>query len=509
MNTVRGTSAAQSRCADIVAWLRARVDPNAQLHADSRSLRAGDIFAAYAVDGADSRPFIAAALEQGAVVLYQPQEGDDHLDAERALAVPALNEWIGEIASEWYGCPSDAMCVIGVTGTNGKTSCTHWIATALTALHQPCALIGTLGAGMLDQLVPTGFTTPDAAQLQRSLARLRIAGAEAVAMEVSSHALHQGRVNGTRFDIAVFTNLTQDHLDYHRTLDAYEAAKARLFAWPGLRTAVINRDDMAGQRLLRTLNGRIPTIAYGIEAFAEDHLATRRVIASQVRPTATGTAFQLLSSWGRADIEVKTLGLFNVSNMLAVLGTLLAADMPFDAACNELTRLEPVKGRMQQLGGNLQNHEPLVVVDYAHTPDAIEKTLDSLRPIATVRDGALICLFGCGGDRDAAKRPLMGAIAERLADQVMVTSDNPRSEDPQKIMAQIVAGMQNAAKARCLEDRGNAILRAVCDAGPKDVIVIAGKGHETTQEINGKKREFSDQDHAQAALAARLNGGCA
>ncbi len=506
MNTVRGAPATQAHCADILAWLRMRVGPDAQLHADTRSLRAGDIFAAYAVNGADSRPFIAAALEQGAVVLYQPEDGIEHLDPDVALAVPALNEWIGEIASEWYGRPSDAMRMIGVTGTNGKTSCAHWIATAFTALHQPCALIGTLGAGMLGQLVPTGFTTPDAAQLQRSLARLHIAGAEAVAMEVSSHALHQGRVSGTRFDIAVFTNLTQDHLDYHRTFDAYEAAKARLFAWPGLQTAIINRDDLAGQRLLRTLSGRMPTIAYGIEAFDEDQLATQTVIASQVRATVTGTAFQLLSSWGNADIEVKTLGLFNVSNMLAVLSTLFAAGIPFAAACDELTRLEPVKGRMQQLGGSLQNHEPLVVVDYAHTPDALEKTLDALRPIATVRGGALICLFGCGGDRDAAKRRLMGAIAERLADHVVVTSDNPRSEDPQKIMAQIVSGMRSVTKARCFEDRGNAILRAVCDAEPADVIVLAGKGHETTQEIKGKKREFSDQDHAQAALVARLRG---
>jgi UDP-N-acetylmuramoyl-L-alanyl-D-glutamate--2,6-diaminopimelate ligase len=374
-----------------------------------------------------------------------------------------------------------------VTGTNGKTSCTQWIAAALTALHQPCALIGTLGSGMPGQLVPTGFTTPDAPQLQRSLARLRDAGAKAVAMEVSSHALHQGRVNGTAFDIAVFTNLTQDHLDYHRTFDAYEAAKAKLFAWRGLRAAVVNRDDAAGRRLLEKLAGRVRTIAYGI-GDAPSAGADRELVATDVRATAAGTAFRLRSSWGEADVEVGTLGTFNVSNLLAVLGSLLAADVPFDAAVAEIARLESVNGRMQRLGGRPQNDEPLVVIDYAHTPDALDKTLEALRPIAAARGGRLVCMFGCGGDRDATKRPLMGAIAERLADEVVVTSDNPRSEDPQRIIDQIVAGMTAPDRARRIEDRASAILQAVRGAAREDVVLLAGKGHEATQEIMGKKR---------------------
>jgi UDP-N-acetylmuramoyl-L-alanyl-D-glutamate--2,6-diaminopimelate ligase len=436
------------------------------------------------------------------------------------LAVPALNEFAGAIASGWYGLPSEAMLTVGVTGTNGKTSCTQWIAATLTATRKPCALIGTLGSGMPGRLVHTGFTTPDAPQLQRSLAALRAAGAQAVAMEVSSHALHQGRVNGTAFDIAVFTNLTQDHLDYHGTFAAYEAAKARLFDWPGLRAAVINRDDEAGRRLIaHTHEGGLRTIAYGIDGIDTTPAVAPggdvMLLASNIHATPVGTAFRLStvvaevvkadfqSDWGQADIEVATLGAFNVSNLLAVLGALLAAGVPFAVALAELAKLEPVNGRMQRLGGRLQNDEPLVVIDYAHTPDALEKTLDALRPIARARGGKLICMFGCGGDRDMAKRPLMGAIAERLADAIVVTSDNPRNEAPQSIIDQIMAGMAHTAKARRVEDRASAILQAVRNAAREDVVVLAGKGHEATQEIMGKKRAFSDQDHARLALAAR------
>ncbi|MCA8414643.1 UDP-N-acetylmuramoyl-L-alanyl-D-glutamate--2,6-diaminopimelate ligase [Burkholderia multivorans] len=508
MSAARSSHPAHQQIAAALAWLRQHVAPAAQLHADTRSLRAGDVFVAYAVDGADNRAFIADALARGAAaVLYQPEGLAATPNAPVALAVPALDQLAGEIASGWYGDPSDGLLAIGVTGTNGKTSCTQWIAAALTALHQPCAIIGTLGSGMPGHLVPTGFTTPDAPQLQRSLAQLRDGGAQAVAMEVSSHALHQGRVNGTAFDIAVFTNLTQDHLDYHRTFEAYEAAKAKLFAWRGLRAAVVNRDDAAGRRLLEKLAGRVRTIAYGIGDAQQAPDADRELVALDVRATATGTAFRLRSSWGDADIEVGTLGTFNVSNLLAVLGALLAADVPFDAALAEIARLEPVNGRMQRLGGRLQNDEPLVVIDYAHTPDALEKTLDALRPIAVARGGRLVCMFGCGGDRDATKRPLMGAIAERLADDVVVTSDNPRSEDPQAIIDQIVAGMTAPDRARRIEDRASAILQAVRGAAREDVVVLAGKGHEATQEIMGKKRAFSDQDHARLALAARATHG--
>ena len=510
MSALRKQHPAHRQIADALTWLHARVQPGAHLHADTRSLAAGDVFFAYAVDGADNRAFIDGALERGAAaVLVQPEGFNGPIDPSNTLAVPALNELAGSIASGWYNDPSDRMLTVGVTGTNGKTSCSQWISTALTALGKRCAIIGTLGTGLPGQLVHTGFTTPDAPQLQRSLAQLRDAGAQAVAMEVSSHALHQGRVNGTAFDIAVFTNLTQDHLDYHGTFDAYEAAKTRLFAWPELRAAVINRDDAAGRRLLVSTQGHARTIAYGLgtRTEASDAAAPQAdawLHAANVRATATGTAFHLSTSdWGEAEVEVQTLGAFNVSNLLGVLGALLAADVPFDAALAELQKLESVNGRMQRLGGRLQNDEPLVVIDYAHTPDALEKTLEALRPMAAARGGELICMFGCGGDRDATKRPLMGAIAEKLADGVVVTSDNPRSEDPQKILDQIAAGMKDASKARRIEDRASAILQAIRGAAREDVIVLAGKGHEATQEIMGKKRAFSDQDHARLALAAR------
>jgi UDP-N-acetylmuramoyl-L-alanyl-D-glutamate--2,6-diaminopimelate ligase len=510
MSALRSKHPAHRQIADALSWLHARAQPGAHLHADTRSLVAGDVFLAYAVDGADNRPFIDSAIERGAAaVLYQPENFTGAVDPSLALAVPALNELAGSIASGWYGDPSDTMRVIGVTGTNGKTSCSQWIAAALSGLGTRCAIIGTLGTGMPGHLVHTGFTTPDAPQLQRSLAQLRDAGAQAVAMEVSSHALHQGRVNGTAFEIAVFTNLTQDHLDYHGTFAAYEAAKARLFAWPELRCAVINYDDEAGRKLLASTQGHARTIAYalGVCTEAPDTAVPQAdawLHAANVRATATGTAFHLSTSdWGDAEVEVQTLGAFNVSNLLGVLGALLAADVPFDAALAELAKLEPVNGRMQRLGGRLQNDEPLVVIDYAHTPDALEKTLEALRPMAAARGGELICMFGCGGDRDATKRPLMGAIAEKLADGVVVTSDNPRSEDPQKILDQIASGMKDASKARRIEDRASAILQAIRGAAREDVILLAGKGHEATQEIMGKKRAFSDQDHARLALAAR------
>jgi UDP-N-acetylmuramoyl-L-alanyl-D-glutamate--2,6-diaminopimelate ligase len=510
MSALRSKHPAHRQIADALSWLHARAQPGAHLHADTRSLVAGDVFLAYAVDGADNRPFIDSAIERGAAaVLYQPENFTGAVDPSLALAVPALNELAGSIASGWYGDPSDTMRVIGVTGTNGKTSCSQWIAAALSGLGTRCAIIGTLGTGMPGHLVHTGFTTPDAPQLQRSLAQLRDAGAQAVAMEVSSHALHQGRVNGTAFEIAVFTNLTQDHLDYHGTFAAYEAAKARLFAWPELRCAVINYDDEAGRKLLASTQGHARTIAYalGVCTEAPDTAVPQAdawLHAANVRATATGTAFHLSTSdWGDAEVEVQTLGAFNVSNLLGVLGALLAADVPFDAALAELAKLEPVNGRMQRLGGRLQNDEPLVVIDYAHTPDALEKTLEALRPMAAARGGELICMFGCGGDRDATKRPLMGAIAEKLADGVVVTSDNPRSEDPQKILDQIASGMKDASKARRIEDRASAILQAIRGAAREDVILLAGKGHEATQEIMGKKRAFSDQDHARLGLAAR------
>lgn len=491
--------------AHVLAWLRLYVQPGAELFTDTRLLKMGDVFVAYAVEGADNRPFINIAIECGAAaVLYQPEQFDRRVEASIALAVTELDKLVGEIASSWYGNPSDTMLMVGVTGTNGKTSCSHWVADALTSLGKPCAIIGTLGNGMLGQLVHTGFTTPNAPQLQRDLAQLRISGAQAVAMEISSHALHQGRVNGTALDIAIFTNLTQDHLDYHGTFEAYEAAKACLFAYPGLRYAVINCDDEAGRRFIAMTRGRVYTIAYSIGQHISASTVNAWLIASNVCATAMGTTFHLSTSeWGDADVSIMTLGSFNVSNQLGVLGALLAADVPFTVALSALAKLQPINGRMQQLGGRIEYDEPLVVIDYAHTPDALEKTLEALRPIAAARGGKLICMFGCGGDRDIDKRPLMGIIAERLADNVVITSDNPRSENPLTIINQIILGMRVTAQVCCIEDRARAILQTIYSASRESVIVLAGKGHEMTQEIMGKKHIFSDQDYARFALAVR------
>ncbi len=420
----------------------------------------------------------------------------------RILPVDGLAELAGPLAAQWYSVPGpDTLRVIGVTGTNGKTSCSQWIAQALTKQGERCAVVGTLGTGFVDALVATGFTTPDAIQLQHSLADLHHAGARAIAMEVSSHGLEQGRVDGTRFDIAVFTNLTQDHLDYHGTMAEYELAKARLFNWQGLRAAVINRDDAAGVRLLQNARAGIETIEYGIDGdAASQHGAKHWLRATNVRAHRTGTTFDVDGSFGHATVHAPTVGLFNVSNLLGVLGALLAAGVPWQDAIARLEKLQPVSGRMERFGGE---DGPLVVVDYAHTPDALEQTLRALAPITEARGGKLWAVFGCGGDRDPGKRPQMGGIAERLAQHVVLTSDNPRSEDPQHILDEISDGMDNPRAAAQIEDRAAAILHAVRHADAHDVIVVAGKGHESTQEIAGRKRPFSDQEHVRLALAAR------
>jgi UDP-N-acetylmuramoyl-L-alanyl-D-glutamate--2,6-diaminopimelate ligase len=515
-----GARATLAQVDDALAWLRATVAAEADLSADSRSIKAGDVFLAYAVEGADNRGYIDAAFAQGAAaVLYQPEGLSRTPIDTRVRPVAALDRLAGLLASVWYGEPSESMLSIGITGTNGKTSCSHWIAQALDGLGRRCAVIGTLGNGFLDRLEYSGFTTPDAAQLQRSLALARHAGADAVSMEVSSHALHQGRVNGTVFDIAVFTNLTQDHLDYHQTFEAYEAAKARLFDWPGLGGAVVNRDDAAGRRLLAHLEGRLPTWAYAVAETEANHAeleairadlmteAANWLLGLEVRATAQGTALRVQASINQvrheAQLEVPIIGRFNISNLLAVLGALLAAQVPFDAAINQLRGLRPVAGRMQRVGNLADADQPMVVVDFAHTPDALRQTLHALRPVTRQRGGALICVFGCGGDRDAAKRASMGTAAETLADQTVLTNDNPRSESPSAIIEQILQGMSQRDRVRCIEDRASAILQAVRGASRNDVILIAGKGHETTQETMGRKRPFSDVDHARLALAAR------
>lgn len=499
-----------TQASNALAWLRTHAPAGARLTGDTRRLRPGDVFFAYVLGNArlstDGRPHIDKAIAAGASAVVYEADGFDwpHGDAVPHLPVSRLHWLAGPIAAGWYGIAGRSLAVTGVTGTNGKTSCSQWLARLLQATGTPCATIGTLGTGFPDALQLTGFTTPDAVQLQASLAELHDAGARAIAMEVSSHGLEQGRVAGTGFAVAVLTNLTQDHLDYHGSMAEYEAAKALLFQWDGLRAAVINRDDAMGTRLLAGNAAAVSApqvIEYGIDGKAGATTARGQWLrATDVRATASGTAFRVDGSFGSADVATPMIGTFNVSNLLAVLGAALAQGVAWDAAIAALRTLAPVDGRMELFGGH---DAPLAVVDYAHTPDALAQTLAALRPVADARQGRLWCVFGCGGDRDATKRPLMGGVAERLADEVVLTSDNPRSEDPLDILEQIADGMQDRSRVRLIEDRAAAILQAIRHAAPADVVLVAGKGHEATQEIQGRKRPFSDREHVRLTLGTR------
>ena len=455
---------------------------------DSRKALPGTVFAAYPGESRDGRDYIAQAVAQRVDgVLWEA----DHYQWDPALAIPnagvvGLKNRIGEMAAHIYGEPSRALHMIGVTGTNGKTSVAHWIAQALSRASRKAAVIGTVGNGFPGALTPTLNTTPDAIELQQRLAIYRKQGATACAMEVSSHGLAQGRVNGTAFNVAVLTNLSRDHLDYHGDMDSYADAKARLFNWPGLQWAVLNVDDAFGQRLeSETRPARVA--GYGFQRGA--------VIGKKLHLSQTDLHLTVHTDWGDAEFDVPLLGRFNAANLLAVLTTLLVSDVKLDDASKALAHITPPPGRMQTLGGKAH---PLVVVDYAHTPDALEKVLATLREI--VSGGRLICVFGCGGNRDKGKRPLMGQAAARGADEVWVTSDNPRNENPLHIIDDILAG--TSGKPHVEPDRARAIFEAIGGAHQGDVVLIAGKGHEDYQEIAGERQPFSDVMVANKALEA-------
>jgi UDP-N-acetylmuramoyl-L-alanyl-D-glutamate--2,6-diaminopimelate ligase len=382
---------------------------------------------------------------------------------------------------------------IGITGTNGKTSCCHWIAQCLTDLGRKTAMVGTLGNGFPGALAPSANTTPDAVSLHALLRDYLVDDAKCVAMEVSSHGLAQGRVNGVHFDIAVLTNLSRDHLDYHGDMESYAAAKAGLFAWPDLQYAVLNMDDHFGVELAGKLGcSGVQTVGYSLEG---KHEGCRfAVLAHDLATDEQGIRFEVVTPWGRATVNSKLLGRFNASNLLAALAVLLVSGIALEDAVRELGKVESVAGRVQRLGGE---GKPLVVVDYAHTPDALEKVLVTLREIMGDKN-KLICVFGCGGERDRGKRPLMGEVASRLADSVIVTSDNPRGEDSHAIIDEIIAGM--GANYHVIDDRAAAIDAAVRGAQPDDVVLIAGKGHEDYQEIKGVKLPFADADVARRIL---------
>lgn len=466
---------------------------------DSRTIQPGDLFVACVGIRVNGAEFIDAAIENGAVaVLWEARPGAKSIPltyrknleggAVPVIAVEDLSAHTGQIAARFYGHPSRALFITGVTGTNGKTSVTQFLAHALTP-DAPCGIIGTLGHGLYRHLQASSHTTPDAITVQHWLADLREQGAAQVAMEVSSHALDQGRVNGVVFDCAVFTNLSHEHLDYHGDMQRYGAAKAALFRSRGLRYAVINSDDAVGRELAETLSEEVTVLRYGLDASYQPE-----ILAHSLKLASDGIDLEVTTPNGAGRFRSRVLGRFNASNLLAVLGVLLLRGVPLQGALARLETVLPVPGRMETFGGD---DKPLVVVDYAHTPDALQHGLEALREHCK---GKVCCVFGCGGDRDVGKRSLMGTVAEKLADVVVLTNDNPRSEDPETIIAAIQQGMADPAAARIEPDRHRAIAWAVDQARSDDVVFVAGKGHEAWQQIGDKKIPFSDIEEVKARL---------
>jgi UDP-N-acetylmuramoyl-L-alanyl-D-glutamate--2,6-diaminopimelate ligase len=462
--------------------------PALRLVNDSRNIHSGDAFVAYPGAHVDGRAFIQQAIAQGAsAVLWESKDYAWNPDWQIAnWPISDLREKVGSIANGFYGEPSQKLWVIGVTGTNGKTSCSHWLAQALQLLGHKTAVIGTLGNGFPSDLSSTVNTTPDPILLHSLLADYLAQGATHVAMEVSSHALVQHRINGMKFDIAVLTNLSRDHLDFHGSMNSYAAAKRMLFEWPGLQHAILNIDDTFGAEMAQKLSRHeINVLTYGFnQADVQGH---------QLSFGAQGLSMRVTTPQGEATVSAQLVGRFNANNLLAVLATLLCSGIGLQDAVGAISSLTPVAGRMQQLGGGKL---PLVVVDYAHTPDALEKVLTTLREQCV---GRLICVFGCGGDRDKGKRPLMGETVSKLADYAIITADNPRHENVQDIIADIVAGINGEHLIE--PDRATAIGLAIKQAKSGDIVLLAGKGHEDYQQIGAQKFPFNDLEIAGEALA--------
>ncbi len=467
---------------------------------DSRDVTTDMLFLACAGDSRHGLEFLPQALAQGAAAVAWEPDGEwtEERVAGLELARPVpmipvtdLRREASEIAARYFDHPSRHMSIIGITGTNGKTSSTQFLARSLGR----CGIIGTLGNGFPDALEPATHTTPDPVDLQALMQGMLDSGAEAVAMEVSSHALDQGRVEAVHFDVAVLTNLSRDHLDYHGTMEAYAASKLRLFQRPGLRCAVINLDDPFGRQILDHLPAGVQALSYSLAPVEE--LPERLdgwLWARDIRPGIDGIEIKVQTSFGDGEFHSRLLGRFNVSNLLAVLGVLLQHNVSLDDALRRLAGLETVAGRMEKFGGGDQ---PLVVVDYAHTPDALEHALQAAREHVV---GKLICVFGCGGDRDRGKRPQMAEIAERLAHRAIVTDDNPRTEDGDRIVSDILAGMKRPQEAQVIRDRREAIRTAISDAGAGDLVLICGKGHEDYQLVGDRKLHFCDREEVRAVL---------
>ena len=469
---------------------------------DSRRVTPGSAFCALPGTLTHGLAFAQQAIAAGAaVVLWEPTSAyaAPTLSAHVPyVPIPNLSSLLGVVADRFFGEPSKNVCVAGVTGTNGKTTTAYVVAAALTKLGRKAAYAGTLGYGPVEAIKSGTHTTPDAITVHRQLAALRAEGFQDLDIEVSSHALDQRRVTGVRFHTALFTNLTHDHLDYHGTFEAYGAAKAKLFDWPGLQHAVINIDDPFGRAL--AFDRPHKAIVTAVSSQGKVQLASppmRSLYAERVTATPAGLQLNVNGSWGAGLLKSRFVGAFNVDNLLGALAVLLGYDIPLTQAIAALERCSPPPGRMETFTAPGQ---PLAIVDYAHTPDALEKALAAARRHCS---GKLLCVFGCGGDRDAQKRPVMGAIAERLADRVIVTDDNPRTEDGDAIVADIVKGMKAADRVLIERDRAAAIERAIRDAGPNDAVLVAGKGHEDYQIVGLVTRYFSDRDVVNAVLRGR------
>lgn len=475
-------------------WLRER--GVGELHCDSRKVGAGDGFIAWPGAATDGRKFVPAALQQGAKACLVEHAGSEAYGfaSEAVAAYEGLKAATGPIGALFYGEPSHALDVLAVTGTNGKTSTAWWLAQALANVQVPCGLVGTLGIGRPPHVEHTGLTTPDPVLMQRHFRRFLQEGAKACAIEASSIGIVERRMDGTRIRVAGFTNFTQDHLDYHGSMEAYWAAKEELFRWPGLQAAVVNVDDEKGRALASQLHGS------ALDVWTVSCERPARVRAEDIGYGEAGLRFTVAETGERHDLHTGVIGQYNVSNLLGVIGMMRALGVPLARAVAACADLLPVPGRMERLN---EPGKPLVAVDYAHTPDALEKGLQALRPLAQQRGGQLWCVFGCGGDRDPTKRPLMAAVAETNADRVVVTSDNPRSEKPEAIISQVLLGLSHRDSVEVQADRARAIAETVQAAAPADVILLAGKGHEDYQEVAGVKLPFSDQMHASDALAKR------
>ena len=495
--------------AQAAQWLRDRV--TGQLHTDSRKIQSGDAFIAWPGGVVDGRQYIAQALNQGATACLVEWQGVDafgwsaelqrwtSLDVtlqDRVAAFDGLKAASGSIADAYFEHPSQALKVVAITGTNGKTSSAWWLAHAVEHLGSASAIVGTLGVGRVNDLRYTGMTTPDPVLLQAQFHALVEQRVQVCALEASSIGIAEHRLAGTQIHIALLTNFTQDHLDYHGSMDAYWQAKQALFEWPELQAAILNVDDPQGRALEALLASRTELRVWTIGLSPRAN--ARHVAALDVRYEAGGLCMTVVCGDQQQTLQTPFVGHYNVSNLLGVIATLCELGYDLTQAVQACACLPAVPGRMQLLG-----EAPLVAVDYAHTPDALTKALQALEPLAHQREGALVCVFGCGGNRDASKRPLMAASAEQIADQLILTSDNPRHESAAQIIQHMQSGLQGKKRTQVIEDRAQAIQQAIIEAQENDVILIAGKGHESYQEIAGVQYAFSDVKHAQTALEQR------